>query len=945
MDHTGDRTAFDDWVAPWPSGAAHERLLGREADLGRIGVFLASVPRIGGPLLLLGEPGVGKSALLESVGRQAAYTGMRVLHTTGVQYEEQPSYSALQQLLRPTTDVRPAARSGALAVAFGHGHGDGHSDGDGPVREHRGLKNQHDAVARAAVSLIADLSRSTPTLLLVDDLQWLDPASAVVLGLVARRLTGTRAGMLCAARPGAESFFDYSGLPTHDLGPLSDAASEALLAQRFPALAPRVRQRLMAEAQGNPLALLELPVALTDSQRTAAQALPERLPLGRRLQAAFASRVTALPAATRHLLLIAALEGSGDLQALRRAVAGRSNLKHLAPAEYAQLIQVDDAAGRLHFRHSLTRAAVVELSSSDQRRNAHNALADAWAAAPERQAWHLAKAAIDPDEHIASLLEHVAVESGRRGDGPNAVAALLRAADLSPEGSERARRLGKAAYLGANLTGDLRDVPRLLDDARRAAPESVCLASAVAGSVYLLNGSGDLDTAHRLLTSAIATRSEPFEVRDATLSEALHTLLTVCFVGGRPELWTAFDDAFGKYADPPELLALTRSTFADPARACADDLAALDAAIAELSREGDPIRIVRVAIAGEYTDRLGGCAQTLERVAYGPRSGEDIVPAIKALFLLGSHALHTGQWEQLRQVAYDGLDLCEEYRYPMLAWPGKFLLACLAAARGDLPAVRSLTDQMDQWAGPRRADAVHAYAAHARALAALALGNFETAYRQASLVAPAGTLPRFAPHALWLVMDLVDAAMRTGRRTEAQAHVAAARNADLGRLSPRLRMLLSAATALASDDQQHPGLGDALAVEGAERWPFDLARIRLYHGERLRRAKAGAQAREQLAAAAHLFQRLGAVPWAERAAQEMRACGGHRPAPPGSATLTPQQWEIASLAAAGLTNKQIGEKLFLSPRTVSTHLYQLFPKLGVTSRAALRDALENLAAK
>jgi DNA-binding CsgD family transcriptional regulator len=242
---------------------------------------------------------------------------------------------------------------------------------------------------------------------------------------------------------------------------------------------------------------------------------------------------------------------------------------------------------------------------------------------------------------------------------------------------------------------------------------------------------------------------------------------------------------------------------------------------------------------------------------------------------------------------------------------------------------------------------VHAYAAHARALAALAQGDFEAAYRQASLVAPAGALPRFNPHALWLVMDLVDTAVRTGRRAQAQAHVAAARDAGLQRLSPRLRMLLSAATALASDDEQHPGLGDALAVQGAERWPFDLARIRLHHGERLRRAKAGGQAREHLTAAAHLFTRLGAVPWAERAEQELRACGGHASAPPqpGTATLTPQQWEIAHLAAAGLTNKQIGEKLFLSPRTVSTHLYQLFPKLGVTSRAALRDALEKLATK
>ena len=926
---------MDAWAAWWPSNGADEPLFGREEDLRRIGAFLADLPRVGGPLLLLGDSGVGKSALLTAVGRQAAAAGMRVLQTTGMPYKAQPGYCALAQLLRPvagciTADGRSAdVRCDALAVALG--------SGASPAPE-------HDAVADAAVSLITDLSRHTPTLLIVDDLQWLDRASAVVLGLVARRLAGTRTGMLCAARPGTECFFDYSDLPTHDLQPLSEVASEALLAHRFPALAPRVRRRLMTEAAGNPLALLELPVALTDPQRAATQALPARLTLSSRLQAAFASRITALPAATRHLLLIAALEGSGDLQALRRAVAGRCDLKLLAPAEQAQLVHVDDAAGRLHFRHSLTRSAVVDLSTSDQRRSAHRSLADAWAAVPERQAWHLAQAAIAPDERIATLLEDAAAAAGGRGDGPDAVAALLRAADLSPEAPARARRLAEAAYLSANITGELRDVPRLLEGARRAAPGATCPNVAVAGSAYLLNGFGDLDTAHRLLSGTIALMTEPYETTNGMLFEALCTLQLVCFYGGRPQLWREFDDALGKYTAPPLLLKLTRSTFADPARATADDLATLDAAIAALAIEDDPMRVIRVATAAVYADRLGGCVQALERVTHGARTGENIAPAINALFLLCDHALVTGEWSRLRQLAHDGLALCAEYHYPMLAWHGKFVLAYTAAACGDLPAVRSLTDQIDQWAGPRRADGLHAYAAHARTLSALAQGDYDAAYRYAALVAPAGTLPRFRPHALWLVLDLVDAAVRTGRRRHAQAHVAAAREAGLARLSPRLRMLVLAATALASDDEDHPGLARALAVEGAERWPFDLARIHLYHGKRLRRGKVTTQAREHLTAAVQLFSRLGATPWAETAARELRACGGQPPDPPrgGCAGLTPQQWEIARLAAAGLTNKQIGGKLFLSPRTVSTHLYQLFPKLGVTSRAALRDALESL---
>jgi hypothetical protein len=284
-DRNGDRAAVAGWAARWPTDAADAPLFGREDDLGLVEAFVADVRRSAGagPLLLSGEPGVGKSALLAAAGRTAEDAGVRVLHTTGMPYLAQPGYSALAQLLRPAAEGRAACAPGrALGVALGC---------------HTGPAPEYDEVARAVVSLVADLARDRPVLLIVDDVQWLDGASATVLGQVARRLAGEAAGMLCAARTGGESFFDSTGLPAHDLAPLSDAASEALLVSRFPALALRVRRRLMAQAQGNPLALLELPVALTDSQRAAAETLPGRLPLSRRLQDAFASRVTALPAA------------------------------------------------------------------------------------------------------------------------------------------------------------------------------------------------------------------------------------------------------------------------------------------------------------------------------------------------------------------------------------------------------------------------------------------------------------------------------------------------------------------------------------------------------------------------------------------------------------------------------------------------------------------------
>ncbi|MEV6057132.1 AAA family ATPase [Streptomyces sp. NPDC052107] len=907
-------------------------LVGRDADMERLGVFLAGLPRHGGSLALVGEPGVGKTALLAAAAQEAEAAGMRVLHAVGVQYRAQASYGALQQLLTSAPEIRSqATRTPALAGALGF---------------EQGAASGHDAVAEAVVSLVAGLSRDVPVLLVLDDAQWLDRASAVVLGQVAHRLVGTGAGLVCAVRLGEESFFDHSGLAVQELGPLSEAASEELLRLRFPALASRVRRRLIADAEGNPLALLELPAALTESQRTASQALPKCIPLTQRLQATFASRIRALPAVTRHLLLVAALEGSGNMLIVRRAAAGRCGLKHLAPAERMQLVRVDDTTGRLGFRHSLIRSAVVDLSTSDQRRHVHRALAEAWTGVPEQRAWHLAQAAVEPDEQIAALLEEAADVSARRGDGPNAVAALVRAAELSPAGSAYARRLAKAAYVGANLTGDVRDVPRLLDDARQAAPDAESPAVAVAAAAYLLNSYGDIDTAHRLLSGAIALQPEPYDLTDPTLLEALATLFMVCVHGGRRELWSDFDAALSKCASVPDTLRLLRVTFADPARARPADWARLDAAVQALHGTSDPVRIVRIATAGAYADRLGAMEEPLRLTARGGLSGQNMFPAIQASFLWSSHAFFTGQWPKLRQVAQQGLRWCEELDYPLRSWTGKFVLACVSAVCGDYPAARGFADEMDQWAGSRRGHAVGCYAAHARTLIALSQGDFEEACRHACKITPAGTFAPFAGHALWSVLDQVEATVRTGRREKAVDHVGAAREAGLEAVSPRLHMVLLAAAALAAegDEEAALGFGEALAVDGAERWPFDHARIRLYHGERLRRSKAPARAREHLSAAAETFERLGAHPWTERANQELRACGMPVPARvlPGGPALTPQQWEIARLAATGLTNKQIGERLLLSPRTVSTHLYQLFPKLGVTSRAALRDALEQL---
>ncbi|MER8186055.1 AAA family ATPase [Kitasatospora sp. NPDC094015] len=905
----------------------HGSLVGRSPDLARFDDFVAAVPDTGGSVVLLGEPGVGKTALLDTAAARATARGLRVLRATGVQYRAQAGYSALSQLLTTTPELRAAAAEvPVLATAVGIGPGIGH----GP-----------DAVAEALVLLLKSLSGSRPGLLVLDDVHWLDRSSAAVLERVARRLAGTGTGLACAARPEEESFFDRSGLPVHEVGPLSPADSETLLTHRFPALAARVRRRLIADAEGNPLALLELPAALTDPQRTAAAPLPRRIPLTERLQAAFAARIRALPAPTRHLLLVAALEGSGNLQVVRRAVAGRCSLKHLAPAERVHLVHVDDDTGRLAFRHSLIRSAVVDLAASDQRRGVHRALAAAWTGVPEQRAWHLAQASIEPDAEIAALLEEAAEVSAHRGDGPNAVGALVRAAELSPTGAERARLLAGAAYVGANLTGSLREVPRLLEDARSADPDADSLPAAMAASVFLLNSHGDIDTAFRLLTGAIDRRRRSSRNPDAALPEALAVLLMVCAYGGRPELWAVFDALAAELDPVPDTLHLMRTAFGDPVRARASDWERLDAAAAALIGERDPARILRVGTACAYGDRLGLVDEPLRRMAAGGIGGENILPAIQALSLLGSQAWFSGHWPEARRLSKEALDLCEEFGWPLRSWTAKFTLGCVSAACGDFDTARALADRMDQWSGSRRAEAVRRYAAQVRATIALAQGEFEQAYRHVCTISEPGTPAPFVGQALWVFLDAAESAVRTGRRDQALAHVAAARAAGLDLISPRLKMVTLAAAGLAASDDGEAvsRYQEALAVRGSERWPFEQARIRLHHGERLRRTRAPAQARNHLIAAIEAFDWLGAAPWAERAGAELRACGTAAHSVADRVLLTPQQWKIAGLAAQGLTNRQIGAKLYLSPRTVSTHLYQVFPKLGITSRAALRDAL------
>jgi DNA-binding CsgD family transcriptional regulator len=906
-------------------------LFGREPDLELLQAFVEEASVDGGSLLIVGEAGVGKTALLDAIAADARRRGTRVLRATGAEFEAAMSFAGLNQLLQPVLgelDELDELHQKALRTALGLD---------------AGRASDELAIANATLRLLANVAQKEPLLVVIDDASWLDRASSAVLAFVAQRVNGTRIALLATMRSGERTPFDRGGPDTYELQPLAERDATALVEEHFPRLTPHTRRRLLAESQGNPLALLELPVAL-NVRRAASTSLPRVLPLTERLEQMFASRLDQLSPASREALLLAVLDGTGERIVLSDD-SGRADA--LAAAERARLVYVDDTTGRLTFYHPLVRSAIIQRSTDAERRLAHEILAERRRDDSDRLAWHLAEATVEPDEQVAALLQRVAHEHLRRGDAVGAIAELLRAGELSPSGEARSVRLAEAALFGATVNGDLRSVPRLMEEARSSDPEHAgALAGAVAGAYHLLNGDGEVELAHRLLVGAIESVPDPTDARNEPLQEALYILIMLCFFAGRAELWKPLHAALDRLGPaPPELLATLARTFGDPVRADMTVFSRLDRQIDDLSSQPTPTRAVRVAVAAAYVDRLDGCRAALQRVVNVGREGSAITYSIEALFLLGNTAYFTGRWEELDALTREGLGLCDEYGYLLLSWPGLFLQGLVAAARGGYGRSQGLADDMLRWANPRSVGAVKNYASHVQMMIALGQARYETAFEHASAIGAAGSLPSHAPHVLWVAFDLVEAAIRAGRGAEAAAHVEALEQAQVARISPRLEMIVAAGAAMTASDDEKPGRFEkVLRMREIDRWPFEHARVQLGYGEHLRRVRATSEARVPLTRALDGFRVLGALPWVERAESELRAAGAAigKPRADAAASITPQQLEIAQLAAQGLTNKQIGEKLFLSHRTVSTHLYQLYPKLGISSRAALTDALAAL---
>ncbi|MFF4622193.1 AAA family ATPase [Nonomuraea jabiensis] len=908
--------------------AGQRLVVGREREMAALTSFLRGAIRDGGAQLVTGEPGMGKTELLDAAARQVASMGARVLRASGSEFETELSFAVLHQLLLPVVDglpELPEVHRAALATALGL------ERGDPPGRL---------VLVSALLAWLRHLTSTRPLVLVVDDLQWVDRASVVVLSLVARRLSGLPVGLLLAQRSEYESFFDRESAPQLILTPLDDDAALSLLRHHHPNLHVSVQHRILAEAGGNPLALIELPRSLTAAQETGADYLPPTLPLSVRLRWTFERRVSGLPGPSRRLLLIAALGGAAGTR-LTRVVAGSA--PDLAPAEAAGLVVVDRRANRLRFTHPLIRSAVVDLATVPERRAAHHRLAQL-TADPEVRALHLAESALWPDDKIAYQLVDVAVAALERGDTVQAVSVLLRAADLTVDPAARAGLLARAAYIGANFAGTLAGARALLDRACAADPAVAnTLQASAAAAAHLLNSEGDIDTAHKLLVGALAN-GDPDPRSAEALEEALRTLMMICTFGGRQELWQPFVEAVDRLA--PLLTApfrLTAALFADPVRSTPEQLRELDALVAGLDGENNPIRVVTVALAGQYVDRFP--VRALARVAAEGQAGGAVALAVQALIMMAVPAFFEGRWEETASLADEGIALCQDNGYELLEWGAQNSRMLLAAARADTEYLARARARMHQWAIPRNAMAVRTFTANIEGLAALTQGRYQDAYAAYTSICPLGTFPPYEQVTVWTIMDMVEAAVRSGHLEEARAHVRAAAEAGLAHFSPRLRFLCDASAALVADDDAYPAAFEPLVTAPESvRWPFPLARLELAYGERLRRDRAMRAARPHLERAVKLFSDLGATPWAEQAETALRATGvSRRKRDAGrGAALTPQERQIAELAATGLTNRQIGRRLSLSPRTVGAHLYRVFPKLDITSRAALRDALTGL---
>lgn len=912
-------------------------MVGREAEQAELAAFVKTAA--GQALVLRGETGVGKSSLLGHAAEVAEQEGHAVIRASGVEAESELPYAGLHQFLHPLLADVADLDDGSQAVfdaVFGR------ADSDPPSVMTLGI---------AVLSLLSLAAARKPLLLVLDDGQWLDDSSADICGFVGRRLAGSPVKLLVGVRTDIASRFDTAALPELPIAALNDQDAAALLTQRFPTLGKQIRRLVLTQAQGNPLALLELPAHLGGAAIHGEPALESLvgdlgMPLPRRLQRLYGSRIAALSDAMRAELLMGALDGAGAGARLRAGEAGsgpgaRYRMRDADEAVAAGLLEIEPATGDFAFRHPLVRSAVVQMATPNQRRAAHRALAQIHREHLERRATHLAAATVDPDEEVADILEAAAESATKRGGALAAVAWLTRAAELSVEHTSRSRRLADAAFV-AGHAARLGQAHRLVQYG--LAPGSTDSAASVLASAYqALYQDGDVLSTHRQVALAIEKLRDtgPAEA-DEVLTRLVNLLLAISQYAGDRAAWERTQALLADLGDLiTERSRLYGNTWSDVIRHGAGSAEVIEQAAAKLAGQ-EPWEVTRLAVAAYHLDILSRFRPHLRGIVDRELETGAVASGMVMLHLIMLDQMAVGEWDGAEDTGRRVLALAIEHGHELFATQSRAYLAQLAALRGQLGPARDLQAEVDAWARPRGLGFLTQLADSAGATAALSAGDYETAYLYAIGITPPGEFRPYAYQASRTLLDLVEAARHTGRAEQARQHALAARDADLPKISPRLALLTYGALAMTADGDHEAAQMFALAEShpDAARFPFELARIRLAHGIRVRHVEGRAAARRYLVPAAEAFERLGAAGWTERARAELRATGVvPRASMLNLASLTWQERRIADLAASGLTNKEIGKRMHLSPRTVSSHLYRIFPKLGITTRAALRDAL------
>ncbi|HEY2181723.1 MAG TPA: LuxR C-terminal-related transcriptional regulator [Solirubrobacteraceae bacterium] len=910
------------------AGAPTAELLGRQREREVLDRVLDDARRgDGGVLVVHGDPGVGKTALLEWMVARGAQ--LQILRTVGVEGEMELPFAALQQLCSPILDLAerlPDPQGDALSVAFGL------SAGQAPEPFLVGL---------AALRLLSEASHERPLLCVVDDAQWLDRASARGLAFVARRLATEKIAFVFASREPGDAL---AGLPELRIEPLAPHDARTLLESVLPApLDERVLDRIVVETRGNPLALLELPRGLTPTQLAGGFGLPVAVPLSASIEESFTRRLARLPGDARRFLLVAAADPVGDTALVWRAARELG-----VPESVAETVEAEDlleVGARVVFRHPLVRSAVYRAAGLKERRAVHRALAQATDPKidPDRRAWHQAQAASLPDEDVAAELERSAGRAQARG-GFAAVAAFLeRAAALTPEPKHRAQR--QLAAAGAKReAGALDDALGLLAGLEVAALDELSRAR-----VDLLRGQIALEQrrggeAGRLFLSA-ARRFEPLdpELARETYLEALAGAMSndVEVAGGAPAVAKAARAA-PPGAVPPrtvdELLDAFAIRLTDGYEAAAPTFArALDLLVAIDVSDDDVARRLSVSrardgniVALEMWDAQALHLLAARQVQAARDAGALVHLQFGLSFLARSHML-AGDLTTAAVMLDEASVIAEATGNPALVSAPMVL----AAWRGQEPRASELIDANSKEAAARGWTSND----YARSVLYNGLGRHDVA-RDAAWRA-------FEPDPIgygsWLVPELAEAASRTGDRALLES--------ALQWLSERTRAISSdwvigierRVRALLSEGEVADGLyRESITHLAGTRVRVELARTHLLYGEWLRRERRRRDAREHLRTALEAFTAMGADAFAGRAERELLATGerARKRTVDTRDQLTPQEQQVARLAATGRTNREIAAQLFITQSTVEYHLRKAFRKLDVKSRTQLARRID-----